>query len=685
MSRRSRRRYANVYAPRSRFGRQPVPMLMYRDDDGFIIEGIRALSRLIWRYRSEIAPLAVGFVLWNVGGWLHTVHPGWAIPVGLLAAAGCGLIGTYGRWAARAAARVPGWPKHPPGWLQRRSERVYVAALVALVGGWLAGAAQWGPRTGILSPLAWLLLLGGALPWWTHHRRRARVRVERTLEAWPELGQRVGLPLSAIQSAVIDGYGWTARIVLSGGQTAADAINRIPAIESVLKVRPGSVRIEPDTKRADQLVMRVIETDPHATPLPLPEGLASTAGMVRRRYITRPLELGLFEDAAPVSLRVAFRHILIGGVVGSGKSGVLNVILAQLSGCVDAVMVGIDLKGGMELRPWMSSMAWLATTADQASRLLAALVGEVDRRAAIAADEGIRLWQPTIDSPAVVIVIDEYAELSEEAKAFVDSIARRGRAVAVTLLVATQRPTQSAMGQGAVRSQMDIRISLRVRERRDADLILGQGMLAAGWMPHTLDAPGKFLISSPEHAVPRRARAYLVDDDSVKDIAFSNRSIVRKLPLTWPGAAVAEIGHSIATKKPEERILEFPAISTPASESDSHSSENVSGERKPARTDSETRSEQASQGMWDALLEAGPQGATIANLITASGGMSRPWVYKQLGILAEAGKADQASRGRWRAIGPEWKKRPPDGPEGPDQPGGPPAPGGPDGGPTGRP
>jgi DNA segregation ATPase FtsK/SpoIIIE-like protein len=58
-----------------------------------------------------------------------------------------------------------------------------------------------------------------------------------------------------------------------------------------------------------------------------------------------------------------------------------------------------------------------------------------------------------------------------------DSIARLGRAVAVTLIAATQRPTQKAMGQGAVRSQMDLRICFRVREQRDVDLVLGQGML----------------------------------------------------------------------------------------------------------------------------------------------------------------------------------------------------------------
>src|SRR5271156_4318121 len=124
--------------------------------------------------------------------------------------------------------------------------------------------------------------------------------------------------------------------------------------------------------------------------------------------------------------------------------------------------------------------------------------------------------------PALVIIIDEYAELADDTPQAVrhtDSIARRGRAVAVTLVAATQRPTQKAMGDGAVRSQMDVRISFRVRERKDVDLILGQGMLAAGWHAHTLNAPGKFLIAAAEHDTPKRARAYLLTDQTVEAAA----------------------------------------------------------------------------------------------------------------------------------------------------------------------
>jgi hypothetical protein len=79
--------------------------------------------------------------------------------------------------------------------------------------------------------------------------------------------------------------------------------------------------------------------------------------------------------------------------------------------------------------------------------------------------------------------------------------------------------TQKAMGQGALRSMMDVRVCFRVRERKDTDLILGQGMLAAGWHPHTLNAPGKFLLSAPEHDTPRRARAYLLTDEAVQATA----------------------------------------------------------------------------------------------------------------------------------------------------------------------
>lgn len=121
-------------------------------------------------------------------------------------------------------------------------------------------------------------------------------------------------------------------------------------------------------------------------------------------------------------------------------------------------MWGVDLKNGMELQPWASCLGRLATTPAEADALLSDAVRLMETRAEQLAAEGGRVWEPTPDRPALVIVIDEYAELAEtaaDALAAADSIARRGRAPSVTLIVATQRPTQQAMGSGAVRSQME--------------------------------------------------------------------------------------------------------------------------------------------------------------------------------------------------------------------------------------
>jgi S-DNA-T family DNA segregation ATPase FtsK/SpoIIIE len=395
--------------------------------------------------------------------------------------------------------------------MPRFAERVYAATTVFVAGGWLAFAALRGPFT---PPLPQFLGVGAlilAVPWWAHRRRRAKVRVQRTLAAWPDISRAIGLPGSQVQSADVDLWGWRARLRLARGQTIADVTARIPALESALGTFRGALRVYPTRDdKANRCELRVLGTDPHAEAIPWPGPSA--------RSITQPIDLGPFEDAD--SCRVLFlrRHALLAGTTGSGKSGGLNALMGTLAACGDVVIWAIDLKKGMELGPWAPCIDRLATTPDQAAALLTDAVAILQARAAHLATTGGRVWEPSPDMPALVIIVDEYAELADEAAdamSNTDTIARLGRAVAVTIVAATQRPTQKSMGQGAVRSQMDTRICFRVRERRDVDLVLGQGMLNAGLNAHTLNAPGKFLVSAPEHTAPRRARAYLVTDADV--------------------------------------------------------------------------------------------------------------------------------------------------------------------------
>jgi S-DNA-T family DNA segregation ATPase FtsK/SpoIIIE len=468
-----------------RYGFQP--MMFVNGAEGLPEVAAVVLARWAWRYRSELAPLTTAVGVWLTAWLLHVFRPyWWPWPATLAAVVGACLI-TVGRHLGLAT----------------RAERLYAAITVAAIGAWLTVGVVLGPwRT----PLLLILLIGGlvlAVPWWAHRRRRARVRVERTLAVWPEVAQDVGLAGSRVLSAVVDVWGWRARFALARGQTIRDVIAKLPAIESGLGTFRGAVRAVPTPDDlANRFELRVLDKDPHADAITWPGPSTSS--------ITEPIDLGPFEDAAPVKVLFLRRHALFGGGTGSGKSGGLNVLLGNLTACTDVVIWAIDLKRGMELGPWAACLDRLATTPAEARALLADAVAILEGRAEHLAATGKRIWEPSPQWPALVVIVDEYAELADhapEAISDADSIGRRGRAVAVTLIAATQRPTQKAMGQGALRSQMDVRLCFRVRERRDVDLILGQGMLAAGWQAHTLNAPGKFLISAPEHDTPRRARA----------------------------------------------------------------------------------------------------------------------------------------------------------------------------------
>jgi DNA segregation ATPase FtsK/SpoIIIE, S-DNA-T family len=572
------------------------------------------IARWCYRYRSELRPFLVAAVVFTVAAILHGGHgrAHWLVFVIVATAPGAAAAGIPHAVLRRrrAGRRLAGLLAR--GWAvlgaDRAIERYYAAGLITVAGSWLAAAICLGPATEPL-PKAWLagtVALG--IPWWCHRRRREKVRVERKIYQWPRVAEDIGLPGAEITSAVVDPQGWTARITLKHSATPDQAAGKIPAIESGLQLRRGSVRISPDPAKAHVAVMRVTEHDPHQMPTPWP-GPSITS-------IAQPASLGVGEDGRPVRVVILRRNVLIGGMTGSGKSGLVNDLIADLVACTDVVLWGIDLKGGMELGPWERCFARLATTPAQACDLLADAVAWLDERAARMAAARRRVLEPSPHDPALVIIVDEWAELPAAAHDPADSIARRGRAVAVNLIAATQRPTQEAMGGQAVRSQMDVRACLRVRENRDTDLILGQGAATAGWQATQLAQPGTFLLSSPGHQDPAaRHRAYLITD--------------------------AQIARHAARHAAGRPVLGGNAPQTAASPPKDTGQAPAPGSGK---ADPDTL-------LWEALSRAPARGIPVAGLVTATG-MGRTWVYERLRKLATDGRATQTRRGCWRAASP---------------------------------
>jgi hypothetical protein len=585
-----------------RYGLEPMVVINSGDVLPDLVSVL--MARWLWRYRSELAPLTLAAVTASAAWILHATHPHWWPAL------------TAATFTAMAGAGVAGSRLG----LVTRTERGYAMAVVAATGGWLAAATAVGPSR---EPLPRVLVLGTlvlAVPWWAHRRRRARVRVERLLAAWPDIAPAVGLAGSRVMSAVVDVWGWRARFALARGQTIEEVIAKLPAIESGLGTFRGAARVLPTADRlANRFELRVLDKDPHADAITWPGPSVAS--------ITEPIDLGPFEDAMPARVLLLRRHGLFGGATGSGKSGGVNVLMGNLTACADVVIWAIDLKRGMELGPWAACIDRLATTPAEARVLLADAVAILEARAAFLAAGGKRVWEPSPDMPALVIIIDEYAELVEsaaDATGDADSIGRRGRAVAVTLIAATQRPTQKAMGQGALRSQMDVRICFRVRERKDVDLVLGQGMLTAGWHAHKLNAPGKFFISAPEHDTPRRARAYLLTDEAVSAAASRHADLRPELD---------DVSLQALDGLPATGTTDSPETPRPAPE---------------AAIDVDNPDAM----LWAVLSLAPDEGVPVADLVAATG-MSQRWVHYRLRALAATGQAIQIKRGIWRAASRE--------------------------------
>lgn len=302
------------------------PMMMFNQGDQLPETAAIAIGRMAWRYRSELGPIALAMIIAAVAATLHRSHPGsWPwLALGTVASAAIQAVPPPAR--LRAVWSV----------LDRPAERIYASAVTVLAGGWLTAATALGPATPPMPALAVALTVACALPWWASRRRRAKVRVERMLQSWPEIASAIGLAGSQVMSATVDVWGWRARFRLARGQTIRDVIAKIPAIESGLGTFRGAVRVHPTPDdRANRCELRVLDTDPHADAIPWP-GPSVTS-------ISEPIDFGPFEDAAPCRVLFLRRHGLAGGATGGGKSGWLNVLIGNLVACEDVLIWGIDL------------------------------------------------------------------------------------------------------------------------------------------------------------------------------------------------------------------------------------------------------------------------------------------------------------------------------------------------------
>jgi len=194
-------------------------------------------------------------------------------------------------------------------------------------------------------------------------------------------------------------------------------------------------------------------------------------------------------------------HVLVAGTTGSGKSELLQTLIAGLAlehppdRCSFLL---VDYKGGAAFAGAVDlpHTVGLVTDLDGATteRALRSLGAELGRREALLATHGVAdvaALPDAVDLARLVIVVDEFATLAEEHPAFVPGligIAQRGRSLGVHLVLATQRP--GGVVSPEIRANCSLRICLRTTDEADSRDVIGTGQ--AAFLP--VDLPGRAYV-----------------------------------------------------------------------------------------------------------------------------------------------------------------------------------------------
>src|SRR5215213_5155243 len=321
----------------------------------------------------------------------------------------------------------------------------------------------------------------------THQARRLAAE-------WPLLAQTLGLGYRdqwtrqhrfPAAEVVVDDLGVTATVAAMAGAGLADYQRAV----GYLADSWGCVSVRAEQQGPGLIRLRGLHRDPLLAPAQV-----DLSGMAPASLTS--WWLGWAEDSQPVMIRLAeVSGMVVAGLAGFGKTMLVAHLLGQLATSPAVQFLLIDGKGGPDYdrlfpRAWLSAKDDLTAVRDalrQVHRLM------LNRQGAIAQVLGVTdAWHlgPSRSWPLVVVVIDEAHTFFHERKGtspevkahnaavaelsrLVEELVRKGRNVAIQVMLLTQRATGDAIPT-RIRDNCQVAISFATRTLDGAVAALGE-------------------------------------------------------------------------------------------------------------------------------------------------------------------------------------------------------------------
>ncbi len=283
---------------------------------------------------------------------------------------------------------------------------------------------------------------------------------------------------------------------------------RLPGIRIIAPV-PGSGAVGFEVPRSKRSIVRLKEVidAPESKKMKIPLAIG-------KDIYGRPFVIDLHK----------LPHLLVAGTTGSGKSVLLNSIVANLLFRFtpdELKLILVDPKM-LEFSPYSgipNLITDVITNPRGAIDVLRWAVDEMLKRYQVMKKEQAKNIDNYVEKtgekiPKIVIVIDEFADLmvssARKVEEYIMRLSQMARAAGIHIILTTQRPSADVV-TGIIKANLPARIALRVSDKTNSRVILDVNGA------ETLLGQGDFLFSMPG-IMPQRGHACFISDDEIARI-----------------------------------------------------------------------------------------------------------------------------------------------------------------------